>query len=91
MKIPEKAFDLPLYHRFVFVPKGTPFFKAPGVQISGSIKSVKRAYQIAVELIKKDFQDIDVMCAVFYGRVSDYSETHVSFYTTKKFKKRFKL
>ena len=91
MKVPDKAFDLPLYHRFIFVPKGTSFYTATGVQISGSIKSVERAYKIALELMKDDFRKTDVMCAVFYGHVSDAREEDAVFYTTKKFKKRFKL
>ena len=98
MKIPDKAFELPLVHRFVFVCKNESFNSALRVQISGSIKSVKRAYQIAVELCKTDifkrFPKMEgCMCAVFYGPVSDYAcdDGNEAFYTTKKFKKRFSL
>ena len=96
MKIPDKAFELPLVHRFVFVRKNEPFNIALRVQISGSIKSLKRAYQIAVELCKtellKSFPETEsCMCAVFYGPVSDYDDGSEVFYTTKKFKKRFSL
>ena len=98
MKIPDKAFELPLVHRFIFVRKDEPFNLALRVQISGSIKSVKRAYQIAVELCKTDilkrFPEMQgAMCAVFYGPVSDYAcdDGKEVFYTTKKFRKRFTL
>ena len=93
MKIPKKAFDLPLFHRFIFVPKNTPFNTAVGFQISGRIKTIERAYKIAVEMFKKTELNIDCFCAVFYGHVSDDAESlyHTSFYTVKKFKKRFKL
>ena len=91
MKIPEKIFELPLYHRFIFVPKNCSFYSAPGYQISGSIKSVDRAYKIAVEMFKRDYPDFSEMCAVFYGHVDDSCEEKACFYTIKKFKKRFRL
>ena len=93
MKIPEKAFLPPFYHRFIFVPRGVSFFHSTVVQISESIKSQKRAYQIAVQayIDYLDGASIDVCCAVFYGHASDLSEEAAVFYTTKKFKKRFKL
>lgn len=94
MKIPKKAFDLPLFHRFIFVPKNTSLYAAPVIQISSSIKSVERAYKIAVELLKELDPNFDDMCAVFYGHVSDFAYEEyasLSFYTIKKFKKRFKL
>ena len=98
MKIPDKAFELPLVHRFVFVRKNESFNLALRIQISGSIKSVKRAYLIAVELYKQDIlkrhpEMQGVSCAVFYGPVSDYAcdDGNEVFYTTKKLKKRFSL
>ena len=91
MNIPEKAFELPFYHRFIFVSKNCSFNDSIVFQISRSIKSVERAYRVAVEMFKYRYPEFNEMCAVFYGHAEDRDETDSCFYTYKKFKKRFRL
>ena len=67
---PKKCFDLPLKHRFTFVPEGWTYYEGFSVQISEKVSTKKRAFYIASELFNKNYSDkAKGSVAVFYGDV----------------------
>lgn len=68
--IPKKSFELPLKYRFTFVPEGWTYFEGFMVQISGKVSTKKRAFYIASEVFKREYNDkAKGSVAVFYGDV----------------------
>ena len=68
--IPKKAFELPLKHRFTFVPEGWTYYEGFTVQISDKVSTQKKAFFIASEVFRRDHADkAKGSVAVFYGDV----------------------
>lgn len=68
--IQKKSFELPLKHRFTFVPEGWAYYEGFTVQISEKVSTKKRAFFIASEVFKRDYADkAKGSVAVFYGDV----------------------
>ena len=68
--IPKKAFDVPLKHRFTFVPEGWTYYEGFTVQLSNKVSTKKRAFFIASELfIEKYPERAKGSVAVYYGDV----------------------
>lgn len=68
--IQKKAFELPLKHRFTFVPEGWSYYEGFTVLISEKVSTKKRAFFIACELFCRDHADkANGSVAVFYGNV----------------------
>lgn len=68
--LPKKAFELPLKHRFTFVPEGWTYYEGFTVQISEKVSTQKKAFFIASEVFEKDHAEkAQKGVAVFYGDV----------------------
>ncbi len=83
--LPKKAFELPLKHRFTFVPEGWTYYEGFTVQISEKISTQKKAFFIASEVFQRDHADkAKKGVAVFYGFVEapDCKDTLYGAYNT---------
>lgn len=68
--IPKKAFELPLKHRFTFVPEGWTYYEGFTVQLSDKISNKKKAFFLASELFLEKYPEIAKKpVAVYYGDV----------------------
>ena len=88
--IPKDVFQLPLKHRYTFVPEGSTYYEGVTITISKKVSTEKKAFALASAYFQQHSEKSKHGVAVFYGDVESPDCNDVLYGAYNSFEKRKK-